>query len=422
MRIPLTINTDYLPDWGTAEGLRELAQNWLDAGGTAADLKYQGGTFTLANPGAHINREALLLGTTTKYGDAAKRGQFGEGLKLGTLALVREGKRVTITTRDERWTAALGEHPTFPGRQVLVFDVRVRARRAAAAAAVTVSVEGLTDEEHADCLSRFRVLTDAKSSATDSCHGDLLVNQPGRIYVKGIYVETRKGLVFGYDLFAASTDRDRRMVSAWDFNYHAGAIIKESLAKGLISIEQVYGLLEKNADETKGVCYHFGVDETQGLTVCFCAVHGATAIPCANDMEVKRLEQLGRKGVICPDGLRGLIERHTGTATEAIAAASRAPLAIYHREQLTDAEMASYDWALSEVASIHPSVATLDIEVVDFPASKILGTFQAGRIRLARHILASRVRTLGALIHESARFVGDDGATIWEALAERWLG
>ena len=45
-------------------------------------------------------------------------GQFGEGLKVGTLALVREGRSVTLETGQEHWLFELVQDPNF-GEKVL---------------------------------------------------------------------------------------------------------------------------------------------------------------------------------------------------------------------------------------------------------------------------------------------------------------
>ena len=78
MRIPLTIDANYLPEWGVQEGLRELIQNTLDAEdatGQRSSIRYstRSQTVTLKNPGARLDRDALLMGMTTKADDANAR-------------------------------------------------------------------------------------------------------------------------------------------------------------------------------------------------------------------------------------------------------------------------------------------------------------------------------------------------------------
>ena len=54
---------------------------------------------TLVNRGVGLQRRVLLLGTSQKI-SAEAIGQFGEGMKVGTLALIREGRQVEMATRD----------------------------------------------------------------------------------------------------------------------------------------------------------------------------------------------------------------------------------------------------------------------------------------------------------------------------------
>ena len=87
--IELTIDTNYLPDWGVQEGLRELLQNTKDAEvstGFPAYINYKPNKVTLVNNYAKINRDVLLFGKTTKVDDERMIGHFGEGMKLGILS------------------------------------------------------------------------------------------------------------------------------------------------------------------------------------------------------------------------------------------------------------------------------------------------------------------------------------------------
>ena len=106
MKIPLSIEADYLPEWGAWEGIRELVQNGKDAEVQLdAPLKvtHKNQTLVIENEGASMERRALLFGSTTKTGRDDLIGKFGEGLKLGMLALVRAGRPVKIRVGGEVW-------------------------------------------------------------------------------------------------------------------------------------------------------------------------------------------------------------------------------------------------------------------------------------------------------------------------------
>ena len=147
MRTQLSLSRDYCPDWGTWEGIREVVQNYLDQNDVdeAGQVKYSPDTrvLRLRNPGAEINIEKLgLLGETTKTGTDA-RGQFGEGIKIGILALLREGLRVSVRSGAKVWKATIEESRQFNGREVLTFT---SSRLSTSYDGVEVTVRGLTAE------------------------------------------------------------------------------------------------------------------------------------------------------------------------------------------------------------------------------------------------------------------------------------
>ena len=99
MKVEMTLHSDYVPNWKTAEGIRELIQNARDGEkeyNALMSVKYRrsSGTLIVRNDNVNIPREALLIGYSTKRNNEQLIGQFGEGLNLGILALVRDGMDV----------------------------------------------------------------------------------------------------------------------------------------------------------------------------------------------------------------------------------------------------------------------------------------------------------------------------------------
>lgn len=92
----LTIGPDYVPLWGIWEATREFIQNALDGAqdGYAFDIhRGQNGTVVIRNKGAVLLPRHLILGQTSKAG-GEYRGQYGEGFKLGMMALCRIAKSI----------------------------------------------------------------------------------------------------------------------------------------------------------------------------------------------------------------------------------------------------------------------------------------------------------------------------------------
>ena len=91
-KLELTIASNYVPTWTVVDAVRELFQNALDQGDYT--WHFAAGTLTLTNCNTSLSTSSLLLGTSTKAGDLATVGQFGEGYKIATLVLLRSGKQV----------------------------------------------------------------------------------------------------------------------------------------------------------------------------------------------------------------------------------------------------------------------------------------------------------------------------------------
>ena len=68
-----------------------------------------------------LHKKILLLGYSQKSETANVIGQFGEGLKIGALALVREGRLVKMTTSKDVWRFDLSEDEHFEEKVLTVF-------------------------------------------------------------------------------------------------------------------------------------------------------------------------------------------------------------------------------------------------------------------------------------------------------------
>jgi hypothetical protein len=178
--IPLSLTEDYAPAWGVWEGVRELVQNWhdgcLEQTSVAGRIRWEShaddaagalqrfeavdadggrcGTalydpwlqrLTLVNRDVSLERRVLLLGTSRKAHAAESIGQFGEGMKVGALALLRERRSVEMVTRDERWRWVRRADPAFG--EVRVLSVEVSRRDDAADALVAAELVGAAAED-----------------------------------------------------------------------------------------------------------------------------------------------------------------------------------------------------------------------------------------------------------------------------------
>ena len=114
----LPIMKNYIPKWKVWEGLREIVQNGIDEQtqhGNPVSISYDSFNqrMTVRNAGATLDPRAFLFGYTSKADDEKTIGQYGEGLKLGVLALVRAKKNVLITVGRDAWHAGFQRSKKF---------------------------------------------------------------------------------------------------------------------------------------------------------------------------------------------------------------------------------------------------------------------------------------------------------------------
>ena len=417
--IPLTIATDYLPSWGVTEGLRELVQNWLDANEDGeGEIAEDGATVRMINRAARLSREALLLGVSSKRDATDKRGKHGEGMKVGALALVRAGRTVAIEAGGERWTASLAYSEAF-GRDVLTWTVEE-----SEVPHVEVEVGHLEDGEWADVAALFRDLTPDKHVATDS--GALLLDNPGAVYVRGIFV-SREGLRWGYDLQNATVDRDRRLVRGWELTCEAGQILAAAMAGGSPPARDVFEALASGTTDTGALTYYVSGGDRAAVLAAFRAAHGAKAAPVKDAGHQQRLASLGIQGVVVHEHLVDFLAPLTGTFDAIVREALNEVVEVHL--SLTDAEVEVLRWAIDEIRAVTNLCASHIVPaVVTYRTDTTMGMFVGGKIQIARRLLSDRHDTLATLIHEVAHVVGGDGevahtATIegvWTALSRRW--
>jgi hypothetical protein len=442
MRVPLTISTEYVPEWGVFEGLRELCQNWIDSsdliergsivnsarfsgieGGasTRSTVSYSrsnGGTVVFDNPGADMARDVLLLGVSTKRDDEAMRGQYGEGQKLGVLALLRSGKSVRIETPTEIWTARIEEHESFPGRNVLVFNTRARTT---IGTGVRVEVSGIEREEYERMRQSFLCFDPPKASYTEPYYGTVIFDpaRKGQVFVKGVLVSTDATLAFGYDLSRAKVDRDRKMVDQWDARYAMAAIL--SVARKQSDRVNILEMMESDAPEMREAQYQSSIQTS--VVEGFQAKYGEGTYPCASMAEAQDLEHAGVKAVPVPKVLLETLKAGGLDANVAKEKNLRSPSRVWALQDLTVPERASLQWAVRMAAhacGCEPSALFERLRVVDFPAPALLGLHRGDDVCVARKLLGDRFELLATLIHEYGHDFAPDGKGHVAAIERMW--
>lgn len=422
MKIELTIKTSYLPDWSSYEGLRELLQNGQDAKvefDASFDVRYKADSKTLIieNEGCTLPHEALLLGHTTKADRSTMIGKFGEGLKLGVLALVRAGHSVKIRSGSEVWVPSIQKSEKF-NANVLCFDIdKGRAEKDR----VQIEIGGIEADAWESMKDCFLFLLPAKTLAEveiKTTSGSLLLGEKyaGRVYVKGIFVSRDNSLRYGYDFPDAEIDRDRRMLTKWDLNYRCQNIWKEALNKRPDLVEPFTQMLDQQSPDLDGLddwsAKYLPEAVKAEVVRVFQERHGEGALPVTGLSESREVEHLGRKGVVAPKPLKAVLEAVLGTVEQAKQSLRNETTTVYSWGDLDDAEKLNLESGVALIVKVRSGVSLDDVNVVDFRDENILGLHKDGQIQVAKKMLATRKEALRVLVHEFAHKISreTDGA------------
>lgn len=417
MKIELTIKTTYLPEWGTWEGIRELIQNGRDAefehsAKLTVRHRREAETLVIENEGTTLPYEALLLGHTTKAERSDMIGKFGEGLKLGVLALVRAGASVKIRSGSEVWTPSIQRSEKF-NADVLVFDIQ-KGRKPESR--VSIEIGGVTQETWQDLQQRFLFLKDTidTSEKVQTYSGSLLLGDKfkGRIFVKGIFVSNDPRLSYGYDFVDAALDRDRKMLSKYDLNYRTQSVWRAAMSTRPDLVADFGRLLENEAADIEGVdefsAGYMPEAAKKELARIFLDRHGPNALPVGSLAESAEIEHLGKIGVVVPKGLRLVLEKELGSVQTNKEKLREEVTKAYGWHELAIIEKAHLSRAIKLVNDVEP-VTLESVDVTDFRDENLRGMFKDGRILLAKKILSDRALTLRVLVHEVAHRAGGDG-------------
>lgn len=406
MRIELTIKVTYLPNWGAYEGLRELIQNARDAEvehSAPMSVTFQSGKVVITNEGSTLDKRDLLLGQTTKVGRSDLIGKFGEGLKLGVLALVRAGHAVRIVTGSESWIPVIEESETFK-EPVLVFKTRTLQ---GTHNRVSIEIDGISRQEWELMRRNFLFLCE-DCTAVSTNYGTLLLEpaNKGKVFVRGIFVQYKADLAYGYDLNEADLDRDRRMVETWDLNYRIRSIWQEAINRRPDLFKQFTTMLEESSSDVQGIdefaVGYMDSSVRQQVTNAFIERHGADAVPVSNLAESAEIGHLGKQGVVVNKPLGAILRSILGS-TDAVKERLRNEATVsYSWHALNDDERQHITKALELLMVVGEPIGLADIDITDFRDPSINGMFKDGRIMVAKKALASQKQALLVVIHELA--------------------
>jgi hypothetical protein len=418
MKIELTIKTSYLPEWGISEGIRELVQNAKDADtdGYPMSIKVTSNKLKIENSGALLPHECLLFGHTTKTGRDNQIGKFGEGLKLGTLALVRAGRKVIIRSGGEIWEPYIGNSTKF-NSEVLIFNVRKAKNNVNSVIIEVESSKAEWEEEKEKFLFLKPIDTGIHTS-----YGTILLDNKfkGKVYVKGIFVQDVE-LTYGYNI-DTMVDRDRKMINSYDLEYALYNIWISALCSDELIFKIFFELLK---EDSKDVAY-FQKSYYLPPSICdrlkqeWVEEHGEKIYPVLDLAHAKELEYLGARGLVTSS--KSLVQVYSlifGKATELQKELGNSIVKKFRTSEIPLDEVCNLKFALFHVERALKQIIKEDnkwileklnaVRVVDFNSTKIKGLFKNFEISISRSMLFDYSLTTEVLVHEISHCFGGDG-------------
>lgn len=411
MKIETSVVHDYV-DWGLHEGLREILQNYRDgeAEGFPGTLSFTKGFLEVTSHGVSLPGAALgLLGYSTKRKATNRVGKFGEGLKLGMLALLNAGKTVVVETGGERWTPKIEESTKFPGQRVLVLHVT---KRDVPQNNTRVSIRPLRPMEWEEETRHFLFLR--QESYVLAAEGVTVIPaRAGEIFVGGISLKSGTPFKMGYDFAPGKikVDRDRRMVDQWDVSYAAADVWRDALSgdHGERWGEVAWGLLLGGSEDTRLLEYRVNDLMLAAVRDRWRATYGELAVPVGDQAAIAQLQFAGARGICVPRASLDVLEHAVGSATSTMRRLGEEVRREYSLEDLSEGEREILTTARGLVTATRYVTGDPTLRVVDFGDQNLLGLYKNGDIYIAKKNLHSFQATVQVLVEEYAHHVSQAG-------------
>ncbi len=201
------ISAGYCKDWTHVMALRELIANAHDTAtalkkgiSEEVDLWWSNGVGTVWNRTLELKKANLLFGDSDKPADQV--GQFGEGMKVAALVIVRDGGTFRILSGDKEYQFAMRHSADFDCPLLTV--TLVVADQPQPGTAVMFSC---TREEFEEAKGLFAVYAEPDEYTTE------ILKAAGDVYVLGVRVNRIDNAAFGYSLSNKTLmNRDRTVV------------------------------------------------------------------------------------------------------------------------------------------------------------------------------------------------------------------
>jgi hypothetical protein len=430
-KLELTLNPGYVPGWDIWSAIRELIQNCADANDIGYPMKVvynpnrKDPTLSFTNEGITLNRDALLLGTTTKLNDDRQRGCFGEGMKLAWLVLLRAGLKVWIKSGSEKWVPSIEYSENYKS-DLLTVDIG----NAAQENVVKVEIRGLAENLWEEFRSRILFSPGVELEKEDyivAGRDRILTREDlrGNLFVKGLWVSKLPGQYwFGYDFYNLKLDRDRKLADPWDLKDKIRTALNAASEANTLSDEDLYLMLNQNKWEEQTIVAdswsNWQVGHlAQQIAARFHSEFGSDCVAVEDTTQSMEAAQHGMKSKVVSKAIKALVEMIDGKYENRRNDRATEFAKTYDFYELTQEERQNFFWARDCLKTINED---FKVNIVDFHGQSVLGTYRAGDISVAKKVLPDRSQLIATIVHEIAHRKGTDGSVEHRNECERLFG
>lgn len=306
-KFELSISTEYVPDWGLVEALRELFQNALDNETMNPENKMgwqynkRSGEVKITNKTSKLSVESLLLGSGTKHNRTDTIGKHGEGYKIAFMVLLRNNKTIRVDNygANEIWDVRLVKSRKYKGQLVpTVFINKEPVWKKKPSSDLTITIGGITEEEYKELEVKNLHLRGEEVRAFDTTEKDRILldeAEHGNIYVEGLFVTNISGLQYGYDFSpkAISLDRDRKLVDSFNVKWSASELWCRAAEQDDKAMEMAVELVNDSAPDTAYLSNmsYYGKGLFNGVAKKFYEDNGKDAVPVTSNLEYEAVEK-----------------------------------------------------------------------------------------------------------------------------------
>lgn len=368
----------------------------------------------MRNKGALLKPEHLILGKTSKLG-GDYRGQYGEGFKLGMMALCRIAKQLNndvalvIHTGNETWVPTIHFSSTYN-----TDIIRVNTYERKDDGFLQVEIPNITLTDWLQVQERILCLGLQKKFTSPDGRTELLLDEKykNQLFCKGLYVSTLPmPSKYGYNLSEIKLDRDRKMADDYSMKSSIARLLAELNLKGSISSSEILKILGSDEQLLENAVLRYypqfsdsWSDFKKNIAKFWKELHGENAIPISTAKESQICASLGQVGINTNRTVIDFLGSNVLQLADVSSLKAHEIKKVYELSELSDRER----HIVGKCDDLGQKVRVYSLRIVDFAMPDLMGLchWQERVISVSKRLAEDYTSFMSTLIHEMAHLNG----------------